>query len=173
MSIITTIISVILALAFMSAGVLKIADYIPQLKAVDGVKDIVKELEDNFSGHYNVTWLPIFKKIGLEIGSHLFKNAIGATEIFFGFLLLVSPLRPIASLILTALMGGALYTHYTVNDPVDRLIPSVVLGGLSFVVFLLSVFGGSTKTVRVKSVPKKAASGQKNKKPNKPKPKAH
>ena len=76
-------------------------------------------------------WTERFQEWGYPANA---QYVVGAFEILAGLAVLIPRWRRVASLILGVLMMGALCTHL-VNAEFTRVIPTVVLGGLTVLVF--------------------------------------
>src|SRR5215831_15990242 len=76
-------------------------------------------------------WTELFAHWGYPANA---QYVVGVFEILGGLGMLIPRWRRAASLILVALMTGALCTH-VVNAEFPRLIPPLVLGGLAFLMY--------------------------------------
>ncbi|CDF39860.1 unnamed protein product [Chondrus crispus] len=74
-------------------------------------------------------WLEALRLSALGVRPDVLRNAIGGTELTLGVLLLFTPTAAYA---LAPLMGGALATHYLMDDSrfTKEAIPAAVLGVL-------------------------------------------
>lgn len=71
---------------------------------------------------YQVTnWKPLAKN---------YRFTIGLIEVINGSLMVLIPGRTknLANIVLLVIMAGALYTHKSLNDPFDRMIPAILTG---------------------------------------------
>jgi len=102
------VLSIVLAVAFTAAGLMKLVGHPSQQQAAD---------------HFGIPWAR-YRAIGvLEIA--------GAAGVVVGFAL--TGLGAAAAIGLTLLMVSALTTHSRAGDPPAQMAPAAVLGGLSAV----------------------------------------
>ena len=113
---ISTILSVVVAVAFIAAGAARIR-MIPQM-------------------------FEQARSLGIHYAQF---RLIGVLEIIFALMVLagiwIEWLGMLGSLVLTVVMAVAIIAHARVNDALKNYIPAAVLGILAFIVFLTHLYG--------------------------------
>ncbi|XP_065837880.1 transmembrane protein 35B-like [Oscarella lobularis] len=121
------IIRVFLALAFFSAGTLKIvpSDLVPH----------AEEMRKEF-----VTFATKSLPFGIEVNPDVYRLVVGITEFLSSVVLLFgSPsARRIVNAVLIIVMIGAVYTHIALQQPIASTVPAIVLGLLLILHYWLS-----------------------------------
>ncbi|XP_019873328.1 novel acetylcholine receptor chaperone [Aethina tumida] len=118
-SIVLRSLSVLLGLFFIFVGLLKISNYIS--------KDLHKDLRKEYVKYAKV--FPFAETLNFKIPSKWYRRTIGALEIICGVAMAFIPTSKIkngANICLLVLTLMAVYSHYMVNDHLERTAPALV-----------------------------------------------
>ena len=109
------VLSVLLGAFFIFAGTTKLTGQVEQIKAMH------EEHVTNFREKYIKVWPQIAQQ---GIGADQFRFVVGVAEVACGALLLLR-VHWLVNVVLMGIMGGAIYTHHSLNESV--VLPAVVL----------------------------------------------
>lgn len=117
-SIVLKTLSILLGFFFLFVGVMKLT---PKIS-----KDMHKDIRKHFVRYSKV--FPLSQTLNFKVSPKLFRKTVGWLEVISGFTLMFIPgcLKQLANIVLLILMGGAVYTHYAIEDKFERIAPAIV-----------------------------------------------
>jgi len=135
-----TALSISLGLFFCFVGTLKLTQVVSY--------EMHKDLKKNFAAQAKV--FPIANSLGLKVSPKLYREVVGWTEVICGLALLVMPsvVKQAANVILLFVVSLAIYSHWQINDRLDRIAPAIV-----FALMLICRFIINAQQLRRKNKP--------------------
>ncbi|XP_055332717.1 novel acetylcholine receptor chaperone-like [Paramacrobiotus metropolitanus] len=139
-----TALSISLGIFFCFVGTLKLTQVVSY--------EMHKDLKKNFAAQAKV--FPVLSQLGVKVSPKVYREAVGWTEVVCGLALLLMPgaMKQIANVILFLVVSLAIYSHWKINDRLDRIAPAIV-----FALMLVCRFVINAQLARRKN---SAASGE-------------
>ncbi|XP_034936033.1 transmembrane protein 35A [Chelonus insularis] len=118
-SIVLRSLSILLGIFFIFVGTIKVTSYLN--------KDLHKDLRKEYVKYAKV--FPLAELLNFKVPSKWYRRVVGSLEIISGLAMAIIPNRKIknvANVILLSLMLLAVYSHYRLNDKLERTAPALV-----------------------------------------------
>ncbi|XP_064610688.1 novel acetylcholine receptor chaperone-like [Liolophura sinensis] len=117
-SVALTVLSMTIGFFFIFVGTLKLT---PSVNT-----EVYKEMRRSFIRNAKV--FPFVKQTGWKPNPHVYRKVIGTLEVVCGVTLVVipGPLKDIANVFLLMVMLNDIYTHYALQEGLDRMTPAIV-----------------------------------------------
>jgi len=126
-----TALSISLGIFFCFVGTLKLTQVVSY--------EMHKDLKKNFAAQAKV--FPLVPSLGVKVSPKLYREVVGWTEVICGLALLFMPghIKQIANVILFLTVSLAIYSHWKINDRLDRIAPAIVFALMLICRFVISV----------------------------------
>ncbi|KAK0172051.1 hypothetical protein PV328_005420 [Microctonus aethiopoides] len=118
-SIVLKSLSLLLGIFFIFVGTMKVTSYLS--------KDLHKDLRKEYVKYAKV--FPLSELLNFKVPSKWYRRVVGSLEIICGLAMATIPNRKIkntSNTILLCLMLMAVYSHYRLNDKLERTAPALV-----------------------------------------------
>ncbi|XP_029648166.2 transmembrane protein 35A [Octopus sinensis] len=117
-SVVLTVLSVTIGIFFIFIGTLKLNSSIST--------EIYREMRKTFIRRAKV--FPLVKQTGWKPNPHFYRKVIGTVEVISGVTLLAIPgsLKQVANVSLLLIMLSDIYTHYALDEGLERMSPAIV-----------------------------------------------
>lgn len=117
-SMVLTVLSMTIGIFFIFIGTLKLT---PALNT-----EIYREMRKTFIRSAKV--FPLVKQTGWKPNPHMYRKVIGSVEVVSGLTLLAIPgsLKQLANVSLLLIMLNDIYTHYALDEGLERMSPAIV-----------------------------------------------
>ncbi|XP_011314099.1 transmembrane protein 35 [Fopius arisanus] len=118
-SIVLRSLSVLLGIFFVFVGTIKVTSYLS--------KDLHKDLRKEYVKYAKV--FPLSELLNFKVPSKWYRRVVGSLEIICGLAMATIPNRKVkntSNAVLLFLMLMAFYSHYRLNDKLERTAPALV-----------------------------------------------
>ncbi|OQV18059.1 putative Transmembrane protein 35 [Hypsibius exemplaris] len=145
-TLVLTSLSISLGIFFCFVGTLKLTQVVSY--------EMHKDLKKNFAAQAKV--FPVLPSFGVKVSPKLYREVVGWTEVVCGLALLFMPghIKQVANVILFLTVSLAIFSHWKINDRLDRIAPAIV-----FALMLICRFAISLQHSRRKNRPAVDSSG--------------
>ncbi|GAU98290.1 hypothetical protein RvY_09454 [Ramazzottius varieornatus] len=126
-----TALSLSLGVFFCFVGTLKLTQVVSY--------EMHKDLKKNFAAQAKV--FPLASSLGVKVSPKLYREAVGWTEVICGLALLFMPghIKQVANVVLFLTVSLAIFSHWKINDRLDRIAPAIVFALMLVCRFVISI----------------------------------
>lgn len=126
-----TALSLSLGVFFCFVGTLKLTQVVSY--------EMHKDLKKNFAAQAKV--FPLASSLGVKVSPKIYREAVGWTEVICGLALLFMPghIKQAANVVLFLTVSLAIFSHWKINDRLDRIAPAIVFALMLVCRFVISI----------------------------------